>query len=407
MRVAALRSVEYDAALERVLCYYIGCAWRCHALTHPNSPRRALETIGAESAPALSSRESALRWFDAEHRNLMDRFVQISASSLRRSPLLPELALAMFGFHEARNRWAEMKEMGRGSVDIASSHGLERTAAWLQHDDAIPEVENGDLESAAGYLRSALDRFRKLSDLAGQARCYSSLTFVLTMLGEVTEALRCGDESLRLSQAINDKMLEGVAHQAIAALHNESGDHHRANAGFRRAIDLATSIGDHRSAYKRHLNAAYSHLRAGCHDDALAYLQDKVVEEHDDEVGHLESNRLFAKVYAARGDYARAQHHAEIGLELAQRTDRALRHGAIALDLAGILAAAGDRSGAITQAEQAAAILAKVSSTELAIAETLIGHLQSDEPFSYDFVPDRPLVISAAVHSQEGGGSAV
>ncbi|MEV0289005.1 helix-turn-helix domain-containing protein [Kribbella sp. NPDC050820] len=382
-----LTPAERDAGLERIVRLYIGCAWRCHALTHEASPRLALATIQIEPLPALADLDSALRWFDDEQRNLTDRVAQATTSALAGTALLPELALALFGYFEPRRRWVEMGELGRGAAELAAQHGLPLMAAWLEHDSAIPEVENGGLESAAEHLFTALEMFRAQADIAGLARCCSSLTYVLGHLGRIDEALAFGNESLRLSQELGDPTLEGVAYTAVAGLHNQAGDHRRADEAFRHAIGLAEKSGDARSVYKRYINAGFSHLLVGRHDDAVSWTLQSlaIAEQTKDDIRLTEAHQTLTLALAAQGDFDRALGHAEAGLASARRAMNAIREGRLLLEIARINAAADDRSNALTNAAAAAAVLETVSPLHAAYAKELLALLRRGDTYSYMF----------------------
>ena len=176
-----------------------------------------MATIRDAHVPAFRNREEALRWLDAEQRNLMDRYRQAQRSSLAGSTLFPELALALFGYHESRRRWLEMRELGEGAIELAEQHGLKQAAAWLQHDGAIPLAENGDAGGGLEWIVGALAMFREIGDLFGQARCCSSLAYLLGLLGRIDEALEYGLEALDLSRRIGDTTLEGVSLTALEA----------------------------------------------------------------------------------------------------------------------------------------------------------------------------------------------
>lgn len=382
----ALSVSASNAGLERVLRFYIGCAWQCQTLTHTSSPRIPLASVPPLRISALTGRHSALQWFDAELRNLMDRFAQ-AATILAGSTLLPELALAMFGYHESRRRWMEMEEMSRGAVELATKLDLPLVAAWLQHDRAIPTVENGRLEAAVPDLAKALRMFQDAGDLTGQSRCCSSLTYALSGLERIDEALEYGKLSLVLSEKIGDLVLEGVAHTALGVLYNRVGDHAQADLNFDRGIELAQQIGDSRSIYKRNANAAFSHLVVGRWEDAQKYNleADRIAEETGDDVNRTESYQTRTLIFAAQGRYAEAIQEAELGIQFARRSADSIREGRLYLELARIQAASGDRTAAILNAAQAVSKLARISPVHEQFARQLLEQLRRGDPYAYSF----------------------
>lgn len=381
----SLTAAERDAGLDRVLRFYIAAAWACQRLTHPKSPRLSLATVQVEPLPAFADMGSALQWFDDEQRNLLDRVAQAAGTSIAGTAVFPELALAMFGTLEPRRRWVEMRELGRGVVELAERLKLPLTAAWLQHDSAIPEVENGALEAAVPHLFKALEMFRQEADLSGQARCCSSLTYVLGHLGRIDEALEFGNQSLRLSQEIGDVTLEGVAYTAVGGLYDRLGDYERADQAFAQGVALAQKYGDQRSVFKRYVNTGFSHVLVGRYGDAVDAVQRAVLladEAHDD-VGLNESHHTLALAFAGQGRFDTAEYHAREALRFSRRTKNRLREGRILLELAKINAATGDRSAATANATEAAGVLTGLSPLHETQAQELLTELTGGEPYTY------------------------
>jgi transcriptional regulator with XRE-family HTH domain/tetratricopeptide (TPR) repeat protein len=376
---------ERDEALARVLRLYITAAWACHTLTHPTSPRLKTATVHSKPMPSFPDAAAALQWLDAEHRNLVDRVAQLSGTPVARTGLFPELALAMFGYYEPRRRWVEMRELGRGTVALAEELGLSSAAAWLQHDAAIPEVENGDLESAVPLLATALKMFEAQNDLSGQSRCCSSLTYVLSHLGRVDEALEFGNRSLLLGQELGDKTLEGVAYIAVGSLYNQTGDHRRADEAFGHGIQLGKESGDPRSLFKRYINTGFSHLVVHRIDDAIAQVQHglEVAAASQNEVGQEEAHQTLILAFGSCGDFDRARQHGERALELSRKLLDGVREGRVLLELARINAATGHRSTAIDQARTSAAMLAGRAPIHAHLAEELAALLERGDPYTY------------------------
>lgn len=376
---------ERDQGLARILRLYIATGWACQALTHATSPRLLLATVRDDGVPAFGKREQALRWLDDEQRNLMDRARQAAQSSLAGSALFPELALAVFGYNESRRRWLEMRELGSGTVELAKHLQLGLVAAWLRHDSAIPEAETGDSQAAADRLVAALSMFRDVGDLAGQARCSSSLAYVLGVLGRVDEALEFGNEALDLSRRIGDTTVEGVAYTAVGTLYDRAGDFQRADEAFAAGIALAERSGDSRSVFKRYVNAAFSHLQRGRYADAvLAVVRSlEIAQLAGDTAAQAESHHLLGLAYAAQGQYTTARDHVHASLQLAKASRDSIREGRLYLELARINAAVGARPQAIHDLTTAITILRVASPIHEADARELLAQLQRDEPYTF------------------------
>jgi tetratricopeptide (TPR) repeat protein len=370
----SLTPAARDAGLERILRFYAGFAWACQAKTHPASPRLALATVTFAPPPAIRDTESALSWLDAEQRNLMDRYSQATASSLS-------------GFHEARSRWVEMREMGLGAADLAERLGLRTMAAWLEHDSAIPEVENGSLEVGAARLLKALEMFRALGDRAGQARAATSATHVLGRLDRVAEALELGTEALRLSQELGEPTVEGVSYVALGGLYDRNGDYALADEAFRHGISLAERSGDLRSVGKRYLNIGFSHLLVGRSEDAIEPLHQSIEAGKRSRNDDLQSQgwQCLAAVYASQGHYGRAHECIEEGIQLVRVLGNRLREGCFLLEHGKVSAAAGDSIAAVQYLRSAVAVLQGISPHFQAAAEDLLDVVELGEKYTYSF----------------------
>ncbi|WP_344216793.1 ATP-binding protein [Kribbella sancticallisti] len=377
-----LTEKERDSAMDRVLRFYAAIAWSCHELTHSASPRLVFATTRSESLPAFADGNALLRWLDAEFANVTEVIRQAGETPNLRTAILPELALALFGYTESRARWSEMREFLRGMPELAEALELNTMAAWLQHDRAIPEVENGDLESARSLVAKALTMFEALADERGEARCCSSLSHILERLGRIDEALAMISRALSLSLRIGDTTVEGVSYLALARLHNRNGDFAQADQAFERSFALAEQAGDLRSLAKRYLNAGLSYLAAGRLDDAGKVLSKGL--QATDELGDInaQSDTLMtlAKTNLANGDLEPARRHAEASLELVRTLDNKLREGRLLILLGKISNAAGDEKEAGQYWHEAASILNPIPTRHLQELNRLLAQSPHHSP---------------------------
>ncbi|GAA3107163.1 transcriptional regulator with XRE-family HTH domain/tetratricopeptide (TPR) repeat protein [Kribbella aluminosa] len=384
-----LSQFEREKGLARVLRLYAEAAWICQSLTHPANPRLPLGTVGSSGLlPTFSSREASLRWLDAEQRNLMDRFRQARQTSLASSVLLAELSLALFGYHESRRRWQEMRELGAGAIELAQRHDRPGTAAWLQHDGAIPDAESGAVGAAVAQIQIALEMFSEVDDLFGQARCTSSLAYLLGLEGQIEDALAYGRIALALSRTIQDPTLEGVSLTAVGGLYDRTGDFAAADEAFAEGIALAERANDTRGIFKRYLNAAFVHVQVGRYQDAerMAGRALYVVEQAGDSTFQAESHHLLAIAHAAQGKFSTAAAHIEAGLQTARVSRDVEREGRLYVELARITAARGDRSTAAEQLNAALTALRNGSEVYYKDARELLEKLHRGEIDSYEIV---------------------
>ncbi len=387
-----LDPAQRDAVLERVLRFYTAFAWALQSKSYATSPRIALATMPFTPLPASTNVEQATRWLDADHHNLMDRYHQAMTTGMTTAPLIPELTLALFGYHELRSRWVEMSEMCGAALQVAESAGMHSVAAWLQHDHAIPEVESGSLEIAADRLLRALEMFRAIPDHHGQARCCTSAAHVLGRLDRVAEAIELATEGLELSLQLGDTRVEGVAYLALGGLYDRNGDYGLADDAYRRGIAQAEASGDRRLVAKQHLSTGFSHVLVGRADDALAPILRGLEVAREAANKELESQALqhLAAVFAVRGEHRKAQQTVEEAIDLIRPLGNRVRVGYFTLELGKISLAAGDFTAAAAHLQEAADILHDLSPRLAAIAKELLDLAREEHPAPYTYRYEDP-----------------
>ncbi|WP_238158367.1 helix-turn-helix domain-containing protein [Kribbella voronezhensis] len=360
-------------ALTRLVQLYTGIAWKCQQLTHPKAHRLALASSLTASIPDFPDARAALNWIDRELPNLVELFRQANRSAALRN-LIPELALALFGFYESRNRWSEMHAADVIGRQIAGELGFTRLAAWLEHDLAIPAVEHGNFELARTHMLNSLEMFRAISDLSGEGRCLSSLSYVHALMGRLDEALVWAEESLRHSRRIGDALLEGLSNLALGKLHALRGDAELAKQFFDLSISMAEQAGNRRSLAKRHLTAGQSYLATGRDDLATAAILTSlaIFDEIGVDAAQAEGHQSLAMVHLNAGRYADATTHAQAGLRLARVYTDKQREGLILIELGRIHAAQQDLTTARSLWQRAAAILHTISPSGEAAALQLL-----------------------------------
>jgi transcriptional regulator with XRE-family HTH domain/tetratricopeptide (TPR) repeat protein len=361
-------------ALTRVLQHYTAVAWRSQELTHPESRRLALASPSARAVPELPDVPTALAFLDLERANLLALVQQASASEGLRG-LVPELAIAFFGYVEVRSRWIEMRTIDRIARDIAGELGDDRLAAWLEHDLAIPDAEGGELKPALDHLRASLEMFQAIDDLPGQARCCTSLSYVLELMGRLDEALEWAEEALALSLRIGDQTVVGISHLALGRLHSRRGEHELARESFDLSLVLAEKSGNPRSVAKRLQIAGQAYLEAGHHLAAteMELKSFDIFAQLEDGNAQAECLQHLATSYLATGQLAAAAEQAEAGLKLARAFGNQQREGLLLIELGRIRAATGDSAGATTAWHQAATILQDFPRDAASAQELLAG----------------------------------
>ncbi|TWD74933.1 putative ATPase [Kribbella amoyensis] len=365
------------AALRRVLRMYTAVGWRSQQLTHIQSRRLALATPNDSPGPVLDDVASALQWLDAERSNI-SRAVQQADRDPELRQLVPELVLSLFGYHESRSRWIEMRSLNTIARSIAGQLEADRLAAWLEHDLAIPDAEQDLFEAAGPHLLRSLELFRAIGDEAGQARCCSSLSYVCQRLSRIDEALAWAEQALELSRRINDETVEGISYLALGGLHVRRGEQAEAEQYFALSISMAEKAGNARSLAKRYENIGRAYLDSGLLDAAAAALSTGIetFERMGDPSTLPEARLDLATVYLRQGDLTAARLHAERGLKDARNSSDTRREGQLLTLLGRVSAAGKDFASARSQWERAAALLHRLAPRDEAIVLELLAEAE-------------------------------
>jgi tetratricopeptide (TPR) repeat protein/transcriptional regulator with XRE-family HTH domain len=314
------RAAERQSAIERGLRYYVAAAWQAHRITYPSSPRQPSEELDLTGLPAFSNQVDALSWLDYEYDSIVGLYKLASVLPGLALRFGPSLALGLFGYLEIRAHYLRM----RGIFDFALASGKPAddlvTWGWLEHDRAIPDVEQGHLEWARVRLLRSLDHFEAAQHLAGIARCCSSLSHVCERLDQLDQAIEWGEHGLKLAHEAGDLGVLGTNHLALGVLYNRVGRTTEAAAAFKASFDLAEAVGNVRSLARRHRLVATSYLAVGSRDQGIEHLNAaiRLYSDLDDPSGLALSHLHLSRAEVEGGNYQQAEQAVQEGLRLAE-----------------------------------------------------------------------------------------
>ena len=278
-----------------------------------------------------------------------------------------------------------------GDAVVASSPGMEITYMSLRALSAA-YADRGDLTTAIGYLRRALDIDGITDDRKRLTHCYAAVYAV--PLGETTaeEARRVAEESL--ATAGEDETLQCAAHQSLGMVdvftgyHGQSRQHLETAAALVRStrvslgpwlspgamlawplteldeLDAAvTAANEARQHAERkgyvallpisYIAAAGAHLYAGRWDDASAEVEAAISlsSEIGSPIWHMVGEAMRAYFALHRGDHAEASEHLASGTEQLFRRGPSLGADVLLDVQAQLLVAQGDVDAALSLVE--------------------------------------------------------
>jgi LuxR family maltose regulon positive regulatory protein len=210
-----------------------------------------LERCRAATPPVANAREVECRALIGMGKvlNLRGRHEQVLGIAERGLAMAESLPL------EIRVRLLQMKAgahyyLGQFQAAIRILDQVrEQLAGRDEPDLVVPTVHNLAVAYASqGRIREASDEFRfALAQVRGpdspRAPLYlSNLAFLLTELGDLTEARRAAEDGLLAAQRFSNRAQECVCHQALAQILAQSGDLEGALAALRRAEELNAEL---------------------------------------------------------------------------------------------------------------------------------------------------------------------
>lgn len=354
------RAAERLAAIERGLQFYVAAAWQAQRITHPWSPRQPTEELDLTGVPDFTGVVEPSMWIDAEYDSIPPLYRKASALPGLARRFGPSLALGLFGYLEASEHWLRMRSLYDLALASADPADDPATFGWLEHDRAVPDVEQGHLELAQVRLLRALDLFEAADDIGGMARCCSSLSHVGERLDQLDKAIDWGERGRTLAEKAGDLAALGTSHLVLGMLYLRVDRSEDAEAAFQASFDLAERRGHGRSLARRRLNAASSYLVVGAYARCLDHLnvaRALFTSSVDDPAGLAQTLHYLGDAEFALGNYAEAERSIREGLRLTEIHNFRHRRAKLLATLAAIQDAAADPAAARRTRLQAIEIL--------------------------------------------------
>ncbi|GAA3253698.1 AfsR/SARP family transcriptional regulator [Streptomyces lavendulae] len=230
-----------DAALDRLLDFYLATAARVYAVERPGDrlpahlsrtrhpglvltePRAALDWLFAEADPLLAcvrqaaGRPAALRravdllWAakDLAESGANSKQYESAALTLReaaRSAKDPRAEgrarTALTMVHLVAGRFTEGDEEARQAMDLAREAGDPLPSCWAPNDRGIIALYQGRYRDGERYLLEAIENFRADANFIGEASALCNLSRIHVELGRLSSAIDLAQQGI----AIYDRM---------------------------------------------------------------------------------------------------------------------------------------------------------------------------------------------------------
>jgi DNA-binding SARP family transcriptional activator/tetratricopeptide (TPR) repeat protein len=262
---------DQNAAMQRVLDYYVHTAWSAAAMlptAFDPAFRLGAPVAGVESE-SIKDATRAGNWYDAEYKVLQAATSWAAAEGFDgyawRLPWALMEYLVMSGrCHEAavtmQTALAAADRAGDIFGQARAHHGLGATLG-----PAHPE--------SASHIRKALRPYRDLADDPSQTAARHSLGLLFQRQGHTQAALREAEQGLLLARDSGDTFHEARALNDVGWLHAETGRYELSLRLCRQALILQSSIRDRYGEACTLDTMGYAHHKLGDNAEAGEYYQ--------------------------------------------------------------------------------------------------------------------------------------
>ncbi|MBP8537347.1 tetratricopeptide repeat protein [Streptomyces sp. MK37H] len=367
-----LPKTEREAALSRLLDFYLATAARVYAAERPGD--RTVEHLAPTTRPGLTFESSgaALDWLFTEADCLIACARQCVADGRRRR--VADLLTAALDLAESGARSYQYEGVAEAIIESAQAAGDVRTEARARSTLGNLYYFTGRFEHAERELERALDLELAARDPMLASRVPNRLGSIVLDQGRREEAEAYFNRALAAFRADANEAGEASALSNLARVHIDKG---RAQAGVELA-EQALEIYQRLGASLRLANGRYTLgialTRTGRLDEALAHLTQALGIFRDTRQQLWEGMAHFrlAETHLAAGRPARAAWHAERSLAM-QGLCGEWRRGSLLTVLGKALSAVGQTDRARECWQEALAIYERLGSPEREEVSALMG----------------------------------
>jgi DNA-binding SARP family transcriptional activator/tetratricopeptide (TPR) repeat protein len=229
-------------ASHRMFGHYLHTAYTAARLLKPErDPIDLAEAAPGTMAEDLTTPDSALAWFTAEHHVLLACISASAAAGLDRHAW--QLAWTMKTYLFRRGYWHEQVMTERAAADAAGRDGdlRGRATALFSLAEACERLNRAD--EAESHYREALEAFAAAGDLSGEADTCIGLAGLADQQHRPADALRYARRALDTFRLAGDPIGQALALSGVGWSHALLGEYHQALAFCQDALALMPELG--------------------------------------------------------------------------------------------------------------------------------------------------------------------
>jgi len=264
-------AAERDRAVRRALDHYVHTANPAVGLLDPRvEPTDVDPPLPGVVPEGLEDSERANEWFAAEHAVLL---AIVARAAELDDPRTWQLAWSLGVYLDRRGYWPDKIAVQRLAVRVAQQAGNRSMAARTLRSLGRTYGRLRQYDKAHEYATGALDLYRELGDVAGQAHALGAIAETLEFEGRYREALAIARQSHELYRTVGNPIGEAQALNNIGFLHALLGEYEQTIDASERAITLFVAAGDRAGQSAAYDSLGFAYHNLGRYDDAIACYQ--------------------------------------------------------------------------------------------------------------------------------------
>ncbi|MEV4640373.1 BTAD domain-containing putative transcriptional regulator [Actinoplanes sp. NPDC049548] len=199
---------ERDAAVRRLLTYYVASARTAAAFLEPHPD--AAPDDGTDVRPArITSDREALEWFIAEHAVLLD--VVRRADEDGYDALLCGIAQSLMEYFNRQGHWRDQDATQRLALGAARRLDDKNAEGQAHRGIGLAQAWLGHYDEAYTHSKSALDLACEVGSTGDQAQAHLALARVFERQNRHSEALGHDRAALMLAEIAHDRLAHAVS----------------------------------------------------------------------------------------------------------------------------------------------------------------------------------------------------
>jgi tetratricopeptide (TPR) repeat protein len=189
---------------------------------------------------------------------------------------LVEVYWACFKLQMELGQYHEAMECATAVLYLAErTHNVRLSAQATKQIGSVYRVR-GDCERATACIQRALESFRELEDVKGQADCLHDLGHLQYLLGRHLPSLEFYQQSLGIRKSLADRSGIAESYNNIGTVHFYLGNYNQSMDYFRRALEIRRSIDDKFGIGKNLNNIGLIHYQLGDLETARKLLEESL-----------------------------------------------------------------------------------------------------------------------------------